>query len=142
MLGKDRDVASILATLKAEFPTLEDFERDFPFQIYYKLGSEQPEYIPDFVAELDGMILMVETKARVDLASAEVQAKSAAASRWCRHASEHVADVGGKSWRYLVVLHDEVSEDKRLSDYLRYEVKDAGEGSPARVQSPGRHRPR
>jgi superfamily II DNA or RNA helicase len=30
MLGKDRDVASILATLKAEFPTLEDFERDFP----------------------------------------------------------------------------------------------------------------
>jgi len=30
MLGKDRDVASILATLKAEFSTLEDFERDFP----------------------------------------------------------------------------------------------------------------
>ncbi|MHA3905041.1 DEAD/DEAH box helicase [Castellaniella sp. WN] len=30
MLGKDRDVASILTTLKAEFPTLEDFERDFP----------------------------------------------------------------------------------------------------------------
>lgn len=31
MLAHDgRDVASILATLKAEFPTLEDFERDFP----------------------------------------------------------------------------------------------------------------
>ncbi|ACO81305.1 Type III restriction enzyme, res subunit [Azotobacter vinelandii CA] len=102
------------------------------FQIYYKLGSEQPEYIPDFVAELDGMILMVETKARVDLASAEVQAKSAAASRWCRHASEHAAEVGGKSWRYLVVPHDEVTEDKRLSDYLRFEVKDTAEGgSPA-----------
>lgn len=102
------------------------------FQIYYKLGSEQPEYIPDFVAELDGMILMVETKARVDLASAEVQTKSAAASRWCRHASEHAAEVGGKPWRYLVVPHDEVTEDKRLSDYLRYEVKDTTEGgSPA-----------
>ncbi|MCB5364774.1 DEAD/DEAH box helicase family protein [Pusillimonas sp. CC-YST705] len=102
------------------------------FQIYYKLGSEQPEYIPDFVAELDGMILMVETKARVDLASAEVQAKSAAASRWCRHAGEHAAEVGGKPWRYLVVPHDEVTEDKRLSDYLRYEVKDTAEGgSPA-----------
>lgn len=102
------------------------------FQIYYKLGSEQPEYIPDFVAELDGMILMVETKARVDLASTEVQAKSAAASRWCRHASEHAAEVSGKPWRYLVVPHDEVTEDKRLSDYLRFEVKDIAEGgSPA-----------
>jgi len=30
MLGKDRDVASILTTLKADFPTLKDFERDFP----------------------------------------------------------------------------------------------------------------
>ena len=30
MLAKDRNVAAILATLKAEFPTLEDFERDFP----------------------------------------------------------------------------------------------------------------
>jgi hypothetical protein len=33
------------------------------FQIYYKLGTEQPEYIPDFVAETDATILMVETKA-------------------------------------------------------------------------------
>jgi type III restriction enzyme len=37
------------------------------FQIYYKLGTEQPEYIPDFVAETDAIILMVETKARVDI---------------------------------------------------------------------------
>ncbi|MBZ5239761.1 DEAD/DEAH box helicase [Pseudomonas aeruginosa] len=94
------------------------------FQIYYKLGSEQPEYIPDFVAEVDSKILMVETKARVDLTSAEVQAKGAAASRWCRYASEHAADVGGKPWHYLLVPHDEVTEDKRLSNYLQYEVMD------------------
>src|SRR5690606_33411121 len=30
MLGKQRDVAAILSTLKAQFPTLEDFEREFP----------------------------------------------------------------------------------------------------------------
>ena len=30
LLGHERDVASILSTLKAEFPTLEDFEREFP----------------------------------------------------------------------------------------------------------------
>lgn len=93
------------------------------FQIYYRLGSEQPEYIPDFVAELDNRILMVETKARADIASPEVQAKSAAASRWCRHASEHSARVGSKPWNYLVVPHDELSEDKRLSDYMRFEIK-------------------
>lgn len=30
LLGHERDVSAILSTLKAEFPTLEDFERDFP----------------------------------------------------------------------------------------------------------------
>src|SRR5574337_829375 len=30
MLQHERDVASVLATLKAEFPALEDFEREFP----------------------------------------------------------------------------------------------------------------
>jgi len=102
------------------------------FQIYYKLGGEQPEYIPDFVAEMDARILMVETKARADLTSAQVQAKSAAAVRWCRHASEYAAEAGGKPWRYLLIPHDEVTEDKRLPDYLQYAVKGvAQENSPA-----------
>ena len=30
MLNRERDLAAVLATLKAEFPTLEDFEREFP----------------------------------------------------------------------------------------------------------------
>ena len=30
MLGHERDVAAILSTLKAQFATLEDFEREFP----------------------------------------------------------------------------------------------------------------
>ena len=92
------------------------------FQIYYKLGSEQPEYIPDFVAETDSMILMVETKARGDIETQEVQAKAAAAARWCKHASEHAASVGGKTWRYVLVPHDDISESRRISDYLRFEV--------------------
>ena len=93
------------------------------FQIYYKLGSEQPEYIPDFVAELDSMIFMVETKARVDIDTPEVQAKAVAAARWCKHASDHAASVGGKPWRYLLVPHDDIVESKRLTDFLRFEVK-------------------
>ncbi|CAI9897263.1 TPA: DEAD/DEAH box helicase family protein [Pseudomonas aeruginosa] len=93
------------------------------FQIYYKLGTEQPEYIPDFVAETDAIIFIVETKARADINTQEVQAKAAAAMRWCKHASDHAASVGTKPWKYLLVPHDEVSESKRLADYLRFEVK-------------------
>ncbi|MBH9409722.1 DEAD/DEAH box helicase family protein [Pseudomonas aeruginosa] len=93
------------------------------FQIYYKLGTEQPEYIPDFVAETDAIIFMVETKARADINTQEVQAKAAAAMRWCKHASDHAASVGTKPWKYLLVPHDEVIESKRLADYLRFEVK-------------------
>ncbi|MFM2111585.1 MAG: hypothetical protein RLZZ271_245 [Pseudomonadota bacterium] len=90
------------------------------FQIYYKLGTEQPEYIPDFVAEIDNKIFMVETKARTDIDTQEVQAKAAAAVRWCKHASDHAASVGSKPWYYLLVPHDGISESSRLGDYVRY----------------------
>lgn len=96
------------------------------FQIYYKRGNEQAEYVPDFVAELDDVILMAETKARSDVDTAEVQAKAAAAARWCTHASEYAARVGGKRWAYVLVPHDEVEESKRIADYLRFLVRDTG----------------
>ena len=93
------------------------------FQIYYRLGTEQPEYVPDFVAEADTFVLMVETKKRDDLKSDEVVAKAAAAARWCEHASDHARSVGGKPWKYILVPHDEIAESKRLADFLRFEVK-------------------
>lgn len=94
------------------------------FQIYYKLGTEQPEYVPDFVVETDAMILMAETKKRDDLTTDEVKAKAAAAVRWCKYASDHARSVGGKPWKYILVPHDEIAESKRLADFLRFEVKD------------------
>lgn len=93
------------------------------FQIYYKMGIEQPEYVPDFVVETDAAILLVETKARADISTQEVQAKAAAAVRWCRHASEYAAGVGAKPWRYLLVPHDEINESRQLSNYLRFEMR-------------------
>lgn len=93
------------------------------FQIYYKLGTEQPEYVPDFVAETDAMILMAETKKRDDLTTDEVKAKAAAAVRWCKYASDHARSVGGKPWKYILVPHDEIAESKRLADFLRFEEK-------------------
>ena len=94
------------------------------FQIYYKLGPEQPEYIPDFVVDTDATIFMVETKARTDINTQEVQAKAVAAARWCSNASDHAANVGSKPWQYLLVPHDEINESKRLADYLRFEFRE------------------
>ena len=82
-----------------------------------------PGRFTDFVAEADTTIFMVETKARADINTQEVQAKAAAAARWCMNASDHATSAGTKPWRYLLVPHDEVNESKRLADYLRHEVK-------------------
>ena len=90
------------------------------FQIYYKLGTEQPEYVPDFVVEMDSFILMAETKKRDDLKADEVVAKAAAAVRWCNYASDHARNVCGKPWKYILVPHDEIAESKRLPDFLRF----------------------
>ena len=90
------------------------------FQIYYKLGTEQPEYAPDFVAETADAILMVETKAKDEMQSPEVLAKADAAARWCGHASTYGASIGAKKWEYLLVPHDQVTEAARIVDLLRF----------------------
>jgi len=99
------------------------------FQIYYKVGTEQPEYVPDFVVETATAILIAETKAKAEVSTQEVQAKAAAAMRWCRYASEHAAGVGSKPWKYLLIPHDDMGESKRLSDFLRYEIKGMAESA-------------
>lgn len=90
------------------------------FQMFYKLGVEQPEYVPDFVAETAQFLLMVETKARNELGSDEVKAKAKAGALWCKHATEHARTTGAKPWKYLLVPHDTVTADKRLTDFLSF----------------------
>jgi type III restriction enzyme len=87
------------------------------FQIVYKDGVEHRQYQPDFVAELDGEILMVETKARNDLNDAVVEAKAEAAREWCANASDYLRAHGGKPWRYVLIPHDEVVENRALPDF-------------------------
>ena len=64
---------------------------------------------------------MVETKARGDMNTQEVQAKAAAAMQWCKHASDYAATIGAKTWKYLLVPHDEITESIQLSGFLRFE---------------------
>ncbi len=93
------------------------------FQIYYKCGTEQPEYVPDFVAESADAIYMVETKARTDVKDDEVQAKADAAAQWCEHASDYARKNGGKAWAYLLIPHDEINESRALKDFERFLVR-------------------
>lgn len=92
------------------------------FQLFYKEGIEHPEYVPDFVVETEESVLMVETKARNEMEDAKVLAKADAAIRWCQHASDYLLKHGGKEWKYLLVPHDDVSEQNTLSTYVeKYE---------------------
>jgi type III restriction enzyme len=84
------------------------------FQIFYKWVADQREYQPDFVAETQNCIYMLEPKARNDMQDAEVIAKKDSAVRWCQHATEHSAKNGGKPWKYLLIPHDAIAENMTL----------------------------
>jgi type III restriction enzyme len=64
------------------------------FQLFYKSGADHLEYQPDFVAEADGCIYMLEPKATGDLDDAEVKLKRDVAVKWCGLATKYAADTG------------------------------------------------
>jgi len=84
------------------------------FNIYYRSGANQPEYVPDFVAATDNHNLILESKAAKDIESADVKAKTDAAVTWCKNASEYSLAQGGKPWKYLLVPHDAVAHNATI----------------------------
>jgi type III restriction enzyme len=84
------------------------------FQIYYKSGTDQLEYQPDFVAETGATIYMLEPKRRDEMADAEVVAKKDVAVKWCKQASAHTKTYKGKPWKYLLIPHDVIAENMTL----------------------------
>lgn len=85
------------------------------FNIYWANGSKR--YEPDFIVETADCIYMVETKAKKDLTTEEVQAKKKAAEEYCKNASEYTQTNGGKPWKYHLLRHDMVDKSKSF-DYL------------------------
>jgi type III restriction enzyme len=84
------------------------------FNIYYRRGADQPEYVPDFVAATPEVNLLIETKKAGDLQTDEVQAKARAAAQWCEHASAYAKQHGTRQWRYLLIPHDAVAVNVTL----------------------------
>ena len=85
------------------------------FNIYYRSGANQPEYVPDFVAATADHNLIIETKATKDMEAGDVKAKAGAAATWCKNASEYSQAQGGKPWKYLLVPHDAVAHNATVS---------------------------
>ena len=85
------------------------------FQIYYRQGADHLEYQPDFVAETDNILFMLEPKASNRMDDPVVLAKQESALQWCVHASNHAATHGGKPWRYLLIPHDAIAENHTLA---------------------------
>jgi type III restriction enzyme len=85
------------------------------FQIFYKAGVEQPEYVPDFVAETADTIYMLEPKASNQMDDPVVLAKKESAIKWCANASAHAATYHGKPWRYVLIPHDAIAENMSIA---------------------------
>ncbi|EKN5918711.1 TPA: DEAD/DEAH box helicase [Yersinia enterocolitica] len=98
------------------------------FKMYYKRGSEHPEYVPDFVAEMVDCVLMIETKSTQHQNhdgswNEEVTEKARSAAKWCKYASEYLQRHGGKPWKYLLIPHDAVKEANSLSFFVQQYCK-------------------
>ena len=77
------------------------------FRIYWSHNSKI--YEPDFVAETETGIYLIETKRADETNSDHVQAKSQAALKYCHYATEYTTRNGGKPWQYVLIPHDQVS---------------------------------
>lgn len=90
------------------------------FQIFYTFVGEHQEYQPDFVAETNDAIYMLEPKRAVELIDAQVLAKRDAAVEWCKHATGHAVKHGGKPWHYALIPHDAINENMTLEWLVKH----------------------
>ena len=101
------------------------------FQIFYLSHGEHLEYQPDFVAELDEVILMLEPKASSAMVDTDVLAKRDAAVKWCKQASDHSETCGGKRWQYVLIPHDVIADNMTLLGLAKqYGERTEGQGKP------------
>jgi type III restriction enzyme len=85
------------------------------FQMHYRSGADQLEYQPDFVAETEDVIYMLEPKAKNEMQAPIVLTKKEVAETWCKNASDYATKHGGKPWKYVLIPHDVIAENMTLA---------------------------
>ena len=92
------------------------------FNIYYNHNSQR--YCPDFVAETNSNLFLIETKKEKEIESREVQEKSLAAVLYCTQATNFTAKHNGKAWKYILLPHDAVQVNMSFMTLVKnYEYK-------------------
>jgi type III restriction enzyme len=86
-----------------------------PLRLDRGKGTEHLEYQPDFVAETQQAIYMLEPKAANQMIEPDVVAKRDVAIEWCRHATAHSASYQGKPWTYALIPHDVIAENMTIN---------------------------
>jgi type III restriction enzyme len=81
------------------------------FQIRY---TGDNDYEPDFVVETETQKLLCEPKRADQMQDPIVLAKARAAATWCKHATTHEQENGGKAWRYLLIPHDAIADNMTI----------------------------
>lgn len=102
-------------------------ERDASVKLWMKPGPNQFKlyssdglpYQPDFVAESDDRLLIIETKRADQMKEASVLQKAELAALWAHIATVcHSQKVEGKPWTYLLVPHTAVAPNTTLSGLI------------------------
>ena len=83
------------------------------FHIYWDNNSKR--YEPDFVVETEEAIYMIEPKSKDKMSDADVIQKADAAKTYCKYATEHNLEHGGKPWYYLLIPHDDINTSTSLN---------------------------
>ena len=77
--------------------------------------SPTESYEPDFIVETKVKKFVCEVKRSSDMEDADVIKKADAAAEWCKEASLHALASDDKPWSYLLIPHDQISEQMTLS---------------------------
>ncbi|KYG66450.1 hypothetical protein AZI86_05235 [Bdellovibrio bacteriovorus] len=91
------------------------------FKIFYSNQSKM--YEPDFVVQTEKVIYMVEIKDSAELQSDEVQDKARSATQYCNSVNEYLKANGGRTWKYLLIPHDQVETNKDIKFFQSFEYK-------------------
>jgi len=91
------------------------------FHIYWQHNSKL--YEPDFIAETEKCIYMIETKAANELTAPEVLGKTKAAVKYCNYATEFTNENSGKPWKYVLIPHDKVTKNSSFHGVVAANIK-------------------
>ena len=77
--------------------------------------NRDKNYEPDFIVEAEDCNYLCEPKRSTEVDDDIVQAKAKAAVEWCKHATDHAIKNNGKPWNYLLIAHDQITEQMTLT---------------------------